>query len=261
MNSVSVRALLIRGMLAGLLAGALALAVAYFLGESRVDAAIALEEAQAHTHAHEHGEELVTRTMQATGGLATGVLVFGVAVGGIAALVFCYALGRIGSFGPRATAALVAGGALLTVYVVPFLKYPANPPAVGNPDTLDQRTGLFFLMVALSVLLAVAAVIVGKRLAPRLGNWNATITAGGAYVLLIGLAYAFLPSFNEVGTDFPASLLWEFRLATLAVQATLWVGFGLVFGYLTERLLVPRQSTGGAVAADRAAARSASAVS
>lgn len=94
-------------------------------------------------------------------------------------------------------------------------------------------------MVALSVLLAVAAVILGRRLAPRLGNWNATIAAAAGYVLVIGLAYAFLPSFNEVGKDFPASLLWEFRLATLAVQVTLWTTFGLVFGYLTERLLVP----------------------
>lgn len=238
MNSISVRALLVRGMLAGLVAGALALLVAYFLGESRVDAAIALEE----THSHDHGggEELVSRTMQSTAGLATGVLVFGVAVGGIAALVFCYALGRMGRFGPRATAALIAGAALLAVYVVPFLKYPANPPAVGNPDTIGRRTTLFFLMVALSVLLAVAAVILGKRLAPRLGNWNATITAAAGYVLVIGLAYAFLPSFNEVGKDFPAALLWEFRLATLAVQVTLWTTFGLVFGYLTERLLAPK---------------------
>ncbi|MEU9620983.1 CbtA family protein [Streptomyces sp. NPDC098085] len=241
MNSISVRALLIRGMLAGLAAGALALFVAYFLGESRVDAAIALEEA--HSHDHGAGEELVSRTMQSTAGLATGVLVFGVAIGGIAALVFCYALGRIGRFGPRATAALIAGAALLTVYVVPFLKYPANPPAVGNPDTIGRRTALFFLMVALSVLLAVAAVILGRRLAPRLGNWNATITASVAYVVVIGLAYAFLPSFNEVGKDFPAGLLWEFRLATLAVQATLWVTFGLVFGHLTERLLVSGTGT------------------
>lgn len=239
MNSISVRALLVRGMLAGLVAGALALAVAYFLGESRVDAAIALEEAHSHSHDHGGGEELVSRGMQATGGLATGVLVFGVAVGGIAALVFCYALGRLGRFGPRATAALIAGAALLTVYIVPFLKYPANPPAVGNPDTIGRRTALFFLMVALSVLLAVAAVILGRRLAPRLGNWNATIAAAAGYVLVIGLAYAFLPSFNEVGKDFPASLLWEFRLATLAVQVTLWTTFGLVFGYLAERLLEP----------------------
>lgn len=98
-------------------------------------------------------------------------------------------------------------------------------------------------MVALSVLLAVAAVILGRRLAPRLGNWNATIAAAAGYVLVIGLAYAFLPSFNEVGKDFPASLLWEFRLATLAVQVTLWTTFGLVFGYLTERLLAPDRAT------------------
>lgn len=255
MYSVSVRALLVRGMLAGSWPSVLALAVAYFLGESRVDAAIALEEA----HSHEHGgEELVSRTMQATGGLATGVLVFGVAAGGIAALVFCYALGRIGAFGPRATAALVAGAALLTVYVVPFLKYPANPPAVGNPDTIGKRTGLFFLMVALSVLLAVAAVITGRRLAQRLGHWNATIAAAGGYVVLIGLAYAFLPSFNEVGADFPATLLWEFRLSTLAVQATLWTAFGLVFGVLTERLLLPR--TGSAAASAPTATRSVGAV-
>ncbi|MFJ5725027.1 CbtA family protein [Streptomyces sp. NPDC093149] len=241
MNSISVRALLVRGMLAGLAAGALALVVAYLLGESRVDAAIALEES--HGHDHGGGEELVSRTVQSTAGLATGVLVFGVAIGGIAALVFCYALGRIGRFGPRATAALIAGAALLAVYVVPFLKYPANPPAVGNPDTIGRRTALFFLMVALSVLLAVAAVILGKRLAHRLGNWNATVIASAAYAVVIGVAYAFLPSFNEVGRDFPATLLWEFRLATLAVQATLWVTFGLVFGHLTERLLVPRADT------------------
>ncbi len=168
MNSISVRALLVRGMIAGVIAGALALAVAYFLGESQVDAAIALEEAHSHA-AHGGGaeeEELVSRTMQATGGLATALLVFGVAAGGIASLVVAYVLGRIGSFGPRATAALIAGAALLTVYVVPFLKYPANPPAVGNPDTIGKRTTLFFLMVALSLLLAVAAVIIGKRLAP-----------------------------------------------------------------------------------------------
>ncbi|MGW2330963.1 CbtA family protein [Streptomyces sp. NPDC001700] len=237
MNSISVRALLVRGMLAGLAAGLLALAVAYLLGEPRVDSAIAYEEA----HSHEHGGvELVSRTMQSTGGLATGVLIYGVAIGGIAALAVCFALGRVGRFGPRATAALVSLGALVSVYVVPFLKYPANPPAVGDPATLDQRTTLYFLMVVLSVLLSVAAVILGKRLAPRLGNWNASVAAAVAFLVVIGFAYAFLPSFNEAPDGFPATLLWQFRLATLAVQATLWGSFGLIFGYLAERQLTPR---------------------
>ncbi len=237
MNSAIVRNLLVRGMLAGLAAGVLALAVAYFLGEPRVDAAISYEEA----HSHEHGgAELVSRTMQATGGLATGVLVYGVAFGGIAALAYCFALGRIGRFSPRASALLLAVAGLVVVYVVPFLKYPASPPAATNPDTIGQRTALYFLMVLLSVLLAVGAVILGKRLAPRLGNWNATLVAAAFFVLVVGLAYAFLPSYNETPKDFSATLLWQFRLSTLAVQATLWTAFGLVFGVLAERVLAPR---------------------
>ncbi|MFF7969787.1 CbtA family protein [Streptomyces sp. NPDC007905] len=236
MNSATVRNLLVRGMLAGLAAGLLALVVAYFLGEPRVDSAIAYEEA----HSHEHGMEVVSRTMQSTGGLATGVLVYGVAFGGIAALAYCFALGRIGRFGPRASALLLATAGLLTVYVVPFLKYPANPPSVGDPDTIGRRTTLYFLMMLLSVLLAIATVILGKRLAARLGNWNATVAAGAFFVLAIGLAYAFLPAVNEVPKDFSATLLWQFRLVALAIQLTLWTAFGLVFGLLAERVLDPK---------------------
>jgi hypothetical protein len=239
MNSATVRNLLVRGMLAGLGAGVLALVVAYFLGEPNVDSAIGFEDA----HSHEHEMEVVSRSLQSTAGLATGVLVYGVAFGGVAALAYCVALGRVGRFSPRATALLLSGCALLTVYVVPFLKYPANPPSVGDPDTIGKRTGLYFLMMLLSVLLAIAATILGKRLAPRLGTWYATVVAVAGFVLVIGLAYAFLPVVNEVPKDFPATLLWRFRLSALAIQSVLWGGFGLLFGELAERLLNPKPAT------------------
>ncbi|MFJ9456788.1 CbtA family protein [Kitasatospora sp. NPDC101447] len=241
MNSVNVRSLLVRGMLAGLAAGVLALIVAYLLGEPRVDAAIAYEDAHAAPGAPEM--EIVSRSLQSTAGLATGVLLYGVALGGIAALAYCFALGRIGRFSPRATAALLSGVALVAVYVVPFLKYPANPPSVGDPETIGKRTTLYFLMMALSVLLAVAAVIVGKRLAPRLGTWYATVVAVLGFAVAVGLAYAFLPAINEVPEDFSATLLWQFRLAALAIQLTLWTSFGLLFGHLAERLLNPKPAT------------------
>lgn len=202
MNSTTVRNLLVRGMLAGLAAGVLALVIAYWLGEPNVDSAIGFEGAHA---GHSHGDEveLVSRSLQSTAGLATGVLVYGVSFGGIAALAYCFALGRVGRFGPRATALLLSGCALLAVYVVPFLKYPANPPAVGNGDTIGKRTTLYFLMMVLSVLLAVAATILGKRLAPRIGTWYATVVAVLAFAVVIGLAYAFLPVINEVLLPLP----------------------------------------------------------
>ncbi|WP_046507909.1 CbtA family protein [Streptomyces odonnellii] len=252
MHASTVRTLLVRGMVAGVLAGLFAFALAYVAGEPSVRDSIALEETQSAPAAHEHAghtaaaaeeeeEELVSRPVQSTFGLATGVLVYGVALGGIASLVFSVCLGRIGRFGPRATAALIAGAAFTTVYLVPFLKYPATPPAVGNPDTIGKRTTLFFLMILLSVLLAVIAVIAGRRLAPRLGNWNASVVAGAGYVAAVAVACLVLPANSDaIRETFPAALLWEFRLASLGVQALLWTAFGLIFGAMAERVLVPR---------------------
>ncbi|MEV1024910.1 CbtA family protein [Streptomyces sp. NPDC050264] len=243
MNSTTVRNLLVRGMLAGLAAGVLALVIAYWLGEPNVDKAIGFEESAHAGHSHGDEAELVSRSLQSTAGLATGVLVYGVAFGGIAALAYCFALGRVGRFGPRATALLLSVCALLAVYVVPFLKYPANPPAVGNPDTIGKRTTLYFLMMVLSVLLAIAATILGKRLAPRIGNWYATVVAMLGFAVVIGLAYQFLPVINDVPEHFPAALLWRFRLSALAIQIVMWGGFGLLFGELAERLLRPKAAT------------------
>ncbi|WCD83895.1 hypothetical protein KPP03845_100214 [Streptomyces xanthophaeus] len=267
MYASTVRGLLVRGMLAGLIAGLFAFAVAYVVGEPPVRGSIAVEEAQAakdatsapSAHAGHGGdaasgeaaeeEELVSRPVQSTVGLATGVLVYGVALGGIASLAFSFALGRVGRFSPRATAALTGAGAFALVYLVPFLKYPATPPAVGNPDTIGQRTTLFFLMILLSVLLGVGAIILGRRLAPRLGNWNATLAAGGGFIVAAALAFVFLPDNSDaVQPGFPAALLWEFRVASLAVQLVLWTVFAIVFGVLAQRLLAER-SEGSAVPA------------
>lgn len=247
MNSAIVRTLLVRGMLAGLAAGLLAFGLARVIGEPGINAGIAYEDA----HTHEHEVEIVGRAMQSTAGLATAVLVFGTAVGGIAALAFCFALGRIGRFGARATAALVAGGAFVTVYLVPFLKYPANPPGANDPDTIGKRTTLYFGMIALGVLVGIAAVILGRRLAERYGNWNATVAAVAAFVTVIAVAMAFLPTVDEVPKDFPASVLWQFRMASLGIQALLWVSFGVIFGFLADRALRPQTADESESAASR----------
>ncbi|MGY6655220.1 CbtA family protein [Amycolatopsis sp. TRM77291] len=240
------RTLLVRGMLAGLVAGVLATLFAYFFGEPSVDAAIGLEGSAAHSHSapgvHEHApaeaeEELVTRGVQSTVGLLTGVGLYGVAVGGLFSLAFAFVYGRLGTLRPRVTAALLAGGAFVVVFLVPFLKYPGNPPAVGQAGTIGSRTSLYFGFVALSLLVGILAAAFGRKLADKLGAWRGGLIAAGGYVVLIGVAAALLPSIDEVPDGFPGSTLWSFRIASVGTQVVLWTALGLAFGALAEKAL------------------------
>ncbi|MGK5739322.1 CbtA family protein [Micromonospora sp. URMC 103] len=238
---LSARSLLVRGMLVGLAAGVVAFLFASVFGEGPVGQAIDVEAAHAAAHTHTHaggGEhELVSRTVQSTIGLATATVVYGVALGGLFALAFAVAYGRIGRFGARATAALVGLGGFVTVAFVPSLKYPANPPATGNPDTLGQRTGLFFLMIVIAVAVGLLAISFGRWLYPRWGGWNATILAAVAFTVVIAVVQLALPTVSEVPDGFPALVLWNFRLASLGTQLVTWATLGLLFGALTERQL------------------------
>lgn len=239
------RVLLVRGLISGLVAGLLALVFARIFGEPSIGSAIDFESAtgQTVTGAHTHGEaaepELVSRAVQSSIGLATAVLVYAVAFGGLFSVAFAAAYGRVGQLSARTTAAVLAVGGYLVVYVVPFLKYPANPPAVGSENTIGQRTGWYLAMVVISVVLAVTAVYLGRRLTARLGAWNAALAAGAGYVVAVAAAQAWLPSSSEMPEAFPATVLWEFRVASLGTQLVLWATIGLLFGALiTSRKLV-----------------------
>jgi len=238
--------LLVRGMLVGLIAGILAFGFAKVFGEPQVDRAIALEGSMSHSHSHgdagaaaEPEEELVSRGVQSTFGLFTGVAVYSIALGGIFALVFAYSLGRIGKVGPRGLAALLALAAFVVVFLVPGLAYPPNPPAVGNPETIGQRTKLFFLMIVVSVVAAVIAINAGRKLIASSGLWNGAIGGVALYLVIVAVAAYLFPTINEVPEHFPAPLLWKFRTASLGIQLVLWTSLGLIFGSVAERLLYP----------------------
>jgi predicted cobalt transporter CbtA len=186
-------------MLAGLVAGVAAFVFATLVGEPWVREAIAYEDTASATEAHHDvGGTVVSRTVQSTVGLLTGTAVAGVALGGLLALVYAFALGRAGPRSPRALAVTLMAGALVCIAVVPFFKYPANPPGVGDPDTVGRRTVL--------------------------------------YLALIALAYVVLPDPTPAPAGFPADVLWGFRIASLGVQAVLWSTIGLVFATLVERV-------------------------
>ena len=250
--------LLLRGMLVGIVAGLLCFAFLKVVGEPQVDRAIAfetqLDEAKAHAAAQalmakglpapqeEPEPELVSRRVQAGIGLFTGVMVYNVAFAGLFALAFGLAYGRIGDFGPRTTAALLAALGFVAIYLVPNLKYPANPPSVGEPATIGMRTALYFSMIAISLAAMIIAGMLRLRLLARHGPWNAFLIAAGAYLIVVIVVGLALPPVNEVPAEFPAVVLWRFRMASAGAQLIMWTTIAIGFGFVAERSLHSSQA-------------------
>ncbi|GAB1812963.1 CbtA family protein [Mycobacterium sp. MUNTM1] len=250
------------GVLAGAVGAVLAFVFARLCAEPVIGRAIAFEDGRTDAEnahgVHEHGAELFTRGVQSGPGLGFGVLIFGLAMGALFAVLFSVVYARTKTAHPQALSLRLAAGAFGAVYLVPFVKYPPNPPAVGQADTIGARTGWYLVMVLVSVVLAIGAVWLARRLAGRFGAWNARLLAAGAYLVVIVGVAVLLPGVDETpeplrdaaGTiiypGFPADVLYEFRLLSLATQLVLWAGIGLVFATVSGRLLSVRVPGGQA---------------
>jgi hypothetical protein len=265
-----------RGLLAGALGGILAFIWSWIAIEPVIDRAIEFEDGAGAAHeaiehagaAHEHGAEggiEITRTVQSTIGLGFGLVAFSVAMGALLAVVFCVAYGRLGgaagrsaatgepALSARATAALLAGGMLIALWIVPALKYPPNPPAVSLDGTIQQRTLLYLLLMVLSAGLFVGSALLARKLAPKHGVWNASLIGIADYLVSMAVVFFILPTIDETPgpiTDaagtivfgaFPADDLYEFRLYSLVTQVVMWATIGLVFAALASRLLDQKQ--------------------
>ena len=231
--------LILRGLLCGLVAGLLAFGFARAFGEPLVDRAIAFEAAAAQARGEAPEPAIVSRETQAGLGLFTATLVVGTALGGLFALVFALLHGRLGGAGARETAALLAAAAFVTLVLVPMLKYPANPPAIGAPGTIGLRTALYFELIAVSLAAAALSGALARWLASPWGLWNANVAGLALFVALAASAVWLMPAVDEVPEHFSAVLLWRFRLASLGLQAVLWSVIGLGFGALAHRVVGP----------------------
>ncbi|WNI14157.1 CbtA family protein [Actinacidiphila sp. ITFR-21] len=268
--------LILRGLLAGAAGGLLAFLFARIFAEPQIGRAIDYESGRDAAQAaldkaaglppEAAGPDLFSRTIQADVGIGVGTIVFGMAMGALFAVAYAVCLGRVGGLRARGLALTVAAGGFLGVYLVPFLKYPANPPAIGHEETIKARSGLYLVMVVCSVAFLAGACWLGRRLQARFGNGNAVLLAGAAFAVAIGAVMLILPSLGHLGYNrqhfgdhatetplplrgpdgtvvypgFPADVLYSFRLYSVAAQLLLWSAIGLVFAPLAERLLHPR---------------------
>lgn len=268
---------ILRGALSGFIAGAFAFVFAKLFAEPQINKAIDYESGRdavldqlnkaAGQHVAPDGPEIFSRHVQSTIGIASGLIGFGAAMGALIAVAYLVLHGRF-RIRPRTLALLIAGFGFLGVFMLPFVKYPANPPAIGHTFTITTRGHLYLTMVACSLLLLGLAVYLGYRLHPRFGIFNASLVAAGAFLVPFCLLLAALPSLGNLAANvahqhqfgyarastetpqpitnlqgqivypgFSADVLWKFRWYAILNQLLMWTATGLIFGALLERLV------------------------
>ena len=274
---------ILRGAISGFLAGIIGFVFAKIFAEPYINKAInyesgrdaaiaAVVKAEGITLSPD-GPEYFSRTVQSTWGLATGIIAFSTAMGALVAVAYLVLHGRF-NIRPRTLVLIITGFGFLAVYLVPFVKYPANPPSIGHTFTIATRTALYLTMVGCSLLFLILAAVLGRRLQSRFGTFNATLIAGAAFIVAISIVIGLLPSLGHLAANkrvdgsigygpsatetplpvtnprgqivypgFPADVLWKFRFYSLLAQMIVWGAIGLIFSALLGRFFNPTPRT------------------
>jgi predicted cobalt transporter CbtA len=223
-----------RGGLAGACAGLLSGLFSLIFAEATVNRAIALE--------HSEGAEVFTRDTQHVGLLVTSVLA-GVAIGIIFGVVYAVRHRRDPGSDPWGRALRLGIAGYLGVSLLPFIRYPANPPGTGDPNTVSVRSAWWLAAIVIGLATMAAVAEVRKRLATASTPMRDLATAGA---VVLGLVVILLLPATPPSDAVPAELLWSFRLYSLATTGILWVGLGAGFGLAGWRAAakaVPRQAS------------------
>ena len=226
------------GALAGLVHGSVNLLIV----EPYLDQAINIE----NQHLFASGEEDNTpefwvkyegyRMWQKSGQLLAGVIL-GVSLGALFGIVYALSRKSLPGHNNVKKALVLAGIMWLTVYFIPFLKYPANPPTVGDADTVVLRGILYLSFIALSGFGAVGFYKLSKKFEKR-KKFVALI----AYAVFISIVFVAMPE-NPDHVNAPLSLVNGFRTASVLGVSSFWVSVAFVLGVLWNRFKPHKEIT------------------
>ena len=220
-----------RGVLSGAVGGALAGAFGYLLAEPVMDHAVRLEAAR-QAAAGEHTVETFSRHSQHLGFLGA-TLAVGLALGVLYGVTH-HLLYRSQDSDAWGSALRLGGGAFFGLTLLPFLRYPSNPPGVGDPATIGARSHLWTVTLVIGLVGACVAGLVARGLRDRRVRPSLRqLTVVGVLVASVALTFVLPDNTDQIAV--PAGLIWEFRLLSLATLALLWGGLAVTFGLLGER--------------------------
>lgn len=224
------RTLVARGALAGAAGGVAAALFQWLVTGGPLGDALAIEEAN---RGGGDGGEMFSRTTQVLGGML-GAALYGLFLGVVFGVVLARLWHRLPGRDDFGRAARMAGAGFVALALVPALKYPANPPAVGDPETVDGRTANFLTLLIASVVVLHLAWWGWNWLTARgIEGARRFATVAALYGVTIGLVFLLWPA-NDDAIELPATLIWRFRVDSLAQHGLMWAVMAVAFGLLAE---------------------------
>lgn len=220
-------------LLSGAIAGATLGIVNQIVVEPFIDRAIDIENqnAIAAGELFNPNDYAAYRIWQKGGEIAAGT-VLGVSIGALFGIVFAYARDSLPGSSNKKKALILAGVMWLVLFMVPALKYPANPPAVGDPDTISYRQSIYLAFLAVSGFSALGLAYLYRKLGPAQAKKAIVPTV---YVAIMAAAFVAMPP-NPDEISAPMDLVTNFRIASAFTMSMFWGLLGVILGAFWDRL-------------------------
>ena len=154
--------------------------------------------------------------------LASGIL--GMSIGALFGIVFAYSRNALPKGHTIKKTFVLAAIMWLTIFLIPFLKYPANPPTVGDADTVVLRSILYLSFIAISGFSAVGF----SRLYKKLESKKKYFAFVGYAVFITAVFFIMPPSPDEVTA--PMDLVNGFRTMSVMAVTTFWIAEAIILG-------------------------------
>jgi predicted cobalt transporter CbtA len=171
------------------------------------------------------------RLWQKGGEIVAGTIL-GTSIGALFGLVFAYARNSLPGSNDKKKGIILAGIMFFVLFLVPALKYPANPPAVGDPETIVYRQGLYIGMLAVSGFSALGLALLYRNIGHKESK---KVIIPLIYAAIIAIAFIMLPP-NPDDITISMDLVTNFRIVSTLTMGIFWGILGIVLGSFWDKV-------------------------
>ncbi len=210
----------------GSISGLLYALLNFLLVEPYIDKAIELEVERLVTEGESiDPNEIASYRLWQKEGSTLGFIILMLGITSIFAIVYSYANIKSSAIKKGILLAIILW---IILFLTPFLKYPANPPGVGDPSTIHYRQFLYIGVLGISSSTALLLAYISKKL-----RYITPII----YLTVITLVYVFFPD-NPDEITISLDLVNKFRITSAISSFIAWISIGIIFGILYNKFKI-----------------------